>query len=71
MRQLVLALMATVGLIGANSACAGNWTVAPPGTQRSKEIKTMEILERPNRVLHVYGDTVRLANRRHTNGARF
>jgi hypothetical protein len=50
-------------LLGASSAQA-NWTIAPPGTERSKEIHAMNILERPNRPLHFYGDTVRWAHRR-------
>jgi len=50
-------------LLSAASAQA-NWTVAPPGTERSKEIHAMNILERPNRPLHFYGDTVRWAHRR-------
>jgi hypothetical protein len=70
MRYLLLGLILTAGMIGANSAFAGNWTVAPPGTQRSKDIKAMEILDRPNRVLHVYGDAVRLSNRRRSNTGR-
>ena len=63
MRRIVIALVMVAGLIDIASARAG-WTVAPPGTEKSKEIKEMDILDRPNRVLHFYGDTVRLANRR-------
>jgi hypothetical protein len=70
MRSLLLGLILTTGLVCANSAFAGNWTIAPPGTERSKEIKSMDILERPNRVLHFYGDTVRLSNRRRSNAGR-
>ncbi len=70
MRYLLLGLILTAGLVCANSALAANWTIAPPGTERSKEIKSMDILERPNRVLHFYGDTVRLTNRRRSNTVR-
>jgi hypothetical protein len=70
MRYLLLALILSAGMNWANSAFAGNWTIAPPGTERSKEIKSMDILDRPNRVLHFYGDTVRLANRRRSNTGR-
>ena len=63
MRHLLFAMVAIAGLIDIGSASAG-WTIAPPGTEKSKEIKSMDILDRPNRVLHFYGDAVRLANRR-------
>lgn len=64
MRHVVFAMVALLGLIDIGSAGAA-WTVAPPGTEKSKEIKEMNILDRPNRMLHFYGDAVRLANRRH------
>jgi hypothetical protein len=64
-RCLLLGLVVIAGMAGVQSAFAENWTVAPPGTERSKEIKAMNILDRPNRPLHIYGDVVRLANRRH------
>ncbi len=63
MRYLIFVMVVLVGLIEIGSAQAA-WTIAPPGTDRSKEIKAMNIMERPNRPLHVYGDVVRLANRR-------
>ncbi len=63
MRHLLFALVAVACLIDIGTAQA-SWTVAPPGTEKSKEIKQMDILDRPNRVLHFYGDTVRLMNRR-------
>jgi hypothetical protein len=61
MRQI--AILAVTILVSAASAQA-NWTIAPPGTERSKEIHAMNILDRPNRLLHFYGDTVRWAHRR-------
>lgn len=63
MRYLLFAMVAIAGLMDVGSASA-SWTIAPPGTEKSKEIKSMDILDRPNRVLHFYGDAVRLANRR-------
>ena len=65
MRCLLLSLVAIAGMVGAHSSLAANWTIAPPRTERSKEIKAMNIFDRPNRPLHFYGDVVRLANRRH------
>lgn len=59
-RFAILALMVSL----AASSAQANWTIAPPGTERSKEIHAMNILERPNRPLHFYGDTVRWAHRR-------
>jgi len=64
MRCLLFGLVATVGLIDAAAVKANNWTIAPPGSERSKEIKAMDIRERPNRPLHVYGDFVRMGGRR-------
>jgi len=61
--MLRIAILAVTILLSAASAQA-NWTVAPPGTERSKEIHAMNILERSNRSLHFYGDTVRWAHRR-------
>ena len=61
--MLRIAILAVTILLSAASAQA-NWTVATPGTERSKEIHAMNILERPNRPLHFYGDTVRWAHRR-------
>jgi hypothetical protein len=58
-----IAILAVTVLMSAVSAQA-SWTIAPPGTERSKEIHAMNILERPNRPLHFYGDTVRWAHRR-------
>jgi len=58
-----IAIFAVTISLAAASAQA-NWTIAPPGTGRSKEIHAMNILERPNRPLHFYGDTVRWAHRR-------
>jgi hypothetical protein len=63
MRKFLLAVVAVAMLIDVAPAMAA-WTIAPPGTQKSKDIKEMNILDRPNRVLHFYGDAVRLANRR-------
>jgi hypothetical protein len=63
MRKFLLAVVAVAALMDAAPAMA-SWTIAPPGTEKSKEIKEMNILDRPNRVLHFYGDAVRLANRR-------
>lgn len=58
-----IAILSVAVLLGASSAQA-SWTVAPPGTERSQEIHAMNILDRPNRPLHFYGDTVRWAHRR-------
>ena len=63
MRKLLIAMVALVALADVIPASA-SWTIAPPGTEKSKEIKEMNIMDRPNRVLHFYGDAVRLANRR-------
>lgn len=63
MRYILFALIAIAGLVDVGTASA-SWTIAPPGTQKSKEIKQMNIMDRPNRILHFYGDAVRLANRR-------
>ncbi len=64
MRYVLYALIAAFALLGVGVAEAAPWTIAPPGTERSKEIKAMDIMNRPNRPLHIYGDVVRLANRR-------
>lgn len=63
MRKLLIAMVALVALADVVPASAA-WTIAPPGTEKSKEIKEMNIMDRPNRVLHFYGDAVRMANRR-------
>jgi hypothetical protein len=63
MRKLLIAVVALVALAEVGPASA-SWTIAPPGSEKSKEIKEMNIMDRPNRLLHFYGDTVRLANRR-------
>ena len=63
MRKLLIAMVAIVALAEVIPASA-SWTIAPPGSEKSKEIKEMNIMDRPNRLLHFYGDTVRLANRR-------
>jgi hypothetical protein len=63
MRKLLFAAVALVMLANVVPASAA-WTIAPPGTEKSKEIHDMNIMDRPNRVLHFYGDTVRLMNRR-------
>jgi len=55
-------LAVTISLVAASAQAS--WTIAPPGTERSKEIHAMNILDRPNRPLHFYGDTVRWAHRR-------
>ena len=64
MRFLAYALVAVVCLVEVGSVSANPWTIAPPGTAKSKEIKQMNIMERPNRLLHFYGDAVRMANRK-------
>ena len=64
MRYLLFALIAIVGLVEVGSTQAATWTIAPPGTARSKEIHELNIMERPSRPLHIYGDAVRLAHRR-------
>jgi len=66
MRQLALAVVASIGFVAVDSAVAANWTMAPPGSARSEEIKSQDILNRPNRPLHVYGDFVRWEHRRAT-----
>ena len=63
MRKFLLAVVAVAAMMDVATASA-SWTVAPPGSQKSKEIAQMNIMDRPNRVLHFYGDAVRLANRR-------
>jgi hypothetical protein len=63
MRYVLFAVVAAVGLIDIAPARAA-WTIAPPGSEKSKEIKEMNIMDRPNRLLHFYGDAVRMANRR-------
>jgi len=62
-RKFLLAVVAIAGMMDVTTASA-SWTIAPPGSQKSKEIAEMNIMDRPNRVLHFYGDAVRLANRR-------
>jgi len=62
MRKTLLALVAVIALLDIGTAKAA-WTIAPPGSEKSKEIKQMDILDRPNRLLHFYGDSVRFANR--------
>jgi hypothetical protein len=61
MRYILAAVLVTVFL--GPSLVDAQWTIAPPGTKRSKEIKSMDILDRPNRPLHIYGTIVRLRNR--------
>jgi hypothetical protein len=61
MRRIAI-LAVTISLVAASAQAS--WTIAPPGTERSKEIHAMNILDRPNRPLHFYGDTVRWAHRR-------
>jgi hypothetical protein len=63
MRYLMFTLVAVAGLIDIGSANA-NWTIAPPGSEKSKEIASENIMERPNRPLHVYGTWVRWTHRR-------
>jgi hypothetical protein len=62
-RIFIYSLIALLAFTEARAASAA-WTIAPPGTAKSKQIKSMPIMERPNRLLHVYGDAVRLANRK-------
>jgi hypothetical protein len=64
MRTIVYAVVAAIAILEVGAVQAATWTIAPPGTDRSKEIKSMNIMDRPNRPLHFYGDIVRLANRR-------
>jgi hypothetical protein len=63
MRKFLLAIVAIAAIVDVIPASAA-WTIAPPGSEKSKEIAEMNILDRPNRLLHFYGDAVRLANRR-------
>ena len=42
-----------------------------PETEQSKEIKYLDILDRPNRQLQIYGELVRLVSRRRANVVRF
>ena len=62
MRRILLAMgiVVVVEMIGAGSAWANSWTIARPNSPRGQEIHSMDILARPNRPLHFYGDTVRL-----------
>jgi hypothetical protein len=62
-RKFLLAIVAVAAMMDVTTASA-SWTIAPPGSEKSKEIAQMNILDRPNRMLHFYGDAVRLANRR-------
>ena len=62
-RNFLLAVVAVAAMMDVMTASAA-WTIAPPGSEKSKEIAQMNIMDRPNRVLHFYGDAVRLANRR-------
>ena len=57
-------LVLTLALLMTTGSAKASWTIAPPGTERSKDIHAMNILDRPNRPLHFYGDTVRWAHRR-------
>ena len=61
MRRVVIL---AVAILMSAAAAKASWTIAPPGTERSKEIHAMNILDRPNRPLHFYGDSVRWAHRR-------
>ncbi|HEY2880903.1 MAG TPA: hypothetical protein VGJ15_00685 [Pirellulales bacterium] len=63
MKRLLIAAVIVAGMFDVGSARA-SWTIAPPGSEKSKEIKEMDIMDRPNRLLHFYGDAVRMANRR-------
>ncbi len=62
MRYLMFALAIVVGFSTIGSA-KGNWTIAPPGSERSKEIASENIMDRPNRPLHVYGTWYRWSHR--------
>lgn len=62
MRYILTAIVLVVFSLEVIPASA-QWTIAPPGTKRAKEIKSMDILDRPNRPLHIYGTWVRLRNR--------
>lgn len=68
MRTLVIATVATVALVPVSPAAAANSRIDPRiivvGEAR-EQIQNTPILERPNRPLHVYGNTVR---RRHHRG---
>ena len=63
MRKFLLAIVDVAAMMDVTTAGA-SWTIAPPGSEKSKEIAQMNIMDRPNRVLHFYGDAVRFANRR-------
>lgn len=62
MRYLMFSLVAVVGFSTVGSAKA-NWTIAPPGSEKSKEIASADIMQRPNRPLHVYGTWYRWTHR--------
>ena len=63
MRKFLLAIVAVAAMMDVTTAGA-SWTIARRDRRNRKEIAQMNILDRPNRVLHFYGDAVRLANRR-------
>ncbi len=62
MRYVLAAVVLGAFLLGTRPAHA-QWTIAPPGTKRAKEIKSMDMLDRPSRPLHIYGTFVRWMNR--------
>jgi hypothetical protein len=68
MRTIVIATIATVALVPVSSVEAATSRIDPriivTGEAR-EQIQNTPILERPNRPLHVYGNTVR---RRHHRG---
>ena len=69
-RFFLLGFVAIAGIAGA-IVFGRKLDDAPPGTEQSKEIKSLDILDRPNRQLQIYGDLVRLVTRRRGNVVRF
>jgi hypothetical protein len=61
MRIFVLAA-AVLAMVLVENASAARWTVALPGTPRAQQIRSMDIMSRPNRPLHFYGNIVRRSN---------
>ena len=69
MRTFVIATVATVALVPITPGDAANARIEPQIIARGEnreQVQNTPILERPNRPLHVYGNTVR---RRHHRGA--
>jgi len=69
MRTFVIATVTTVALVPITPVDAANARIEPQIIARGEnreQVQNTPILERPNRPLHVYGNTVR---RRHHRGA--